>query len=210
MAERKAELRYSFRQYTVYANRIGAGIPEKEIRKEYTRLRDILRKRIETINKSEFAGQGIAGQFPEGLPKLSEIRPEDLPYVLQQFATAIRSKSGSLKGLRKRRKDTLESLHESGYTNINAENIASFARFVEESRDRGLSKVYGSDNIATMFDEAIALGIDPDDVLKDFNWWKENIDAAEDAVAKLRGRGEDVTAEKIRKELENISKELEV
>ena len=201
MAERKAELRYSFRQYTVYANRIGAGIPEKEIRKEYTRLRDILRKRIETINKSEFAGQGIAGQFPEGLPKLSEIRPEDLPYVLQQFATAIRSNSGSLKGLRKRRKETLESLHESGYTNINAENIASFARFVEESRDRGLAKVYGSDNIATMFDEAVALGIDPDDVLKDFNWWKENIDAAEEAAAKLRERGEDVTAEGIREEL---------
>ena len=210
MAVREASLKYEFRQYTVYANRIGAGIPEKEIRKEYTRLRDILRKRIETINKSEFAGQGIAGQFPDGLPKLSEISPADLPYVLQQFATAIRSNSGSLKGLRKRRKDTLESLHESGYTNINEENIASFARFVEEARERGLAKVYGSDNIATMFDETVALGIDPDDVLKDFDWWKENIDAAEDAAAKLRGRGEDVTAEKIRKELENIGKELEL
>lgn len=202
MAERKAELKYSFRQYTVYANRIGAGIPENEIRKEYTRLRDILQKRIKTIQKSEFAGQGIAGQFPKGLPKLAELRPEDLPYVLQQFATAIRSNSGSLKGLRKRRKDTLESLHESGYTNINEENIASFARFVEEARDRGLAKVYGSDNIATLFDETIALGIDPDDVLKDFNWWKENIDAAEEAASKLIERGEDVTADKIRKELE--------
>ena len=202
MAERKAELKYSFRQYTVYANRIGAGIPEKEIRKEYTRLRDILRKRIETINKSEFAGQGIAGQFPQGLPKLTEIRREDLPYVLQQFATAIRSNSGSLKGLRKRRKETLESLHESGYTNINQENIASFARFVEEARDRGLAKVYGSDNIASMFDETTALGIDPDDLLKDFEWWKENIDEAEEAASELRSRGEDVTAENIRKELE--------
>ena len=202
MATRQATLKYPFAQYTVYANRIGTGIPEKEIRKEYTRLRDILRKRIETINKSEFAGQGIAGQFPEGLPKLSEIRPEDLPYVLQQFATAIRSNSSSLKGLRRRRKETLESLHESGYTNINQENIASFARFVEEARDRGLAKVYGSDNIATMFDEAIALGIDPDDVMEDFSWWKDNIDGAEEAAAKLRNRGEDVTAEKIRKELE--------
>lgn len=202
MATRQASLKYPFAQYTVYANRIGAGIPEKEIRKEYTRLRDILRKRIITINKSEFAGQGIAGQFPEGLPKLSEIQPEDLPYVLQQFATAIRSNSGSLKGLRKRRKETLESLHESGYTNINQENIASFARFVEEARDRGLAKVYGSDNIASMFDETTALGIDPDDLLKDFEWWKENIDEAEEAASELRSRGEDVTAENIRKELE--------
>ena len=202
MATRQASLKYPFAQYTVYANRIGTGIPENEIRKEYTRLRDILQKRIKTIQKSEFAGQGIAGQFPDGLPKLSEIRPEDLPYVLQQFATAIRSNSGSLKGLRKRRAETLKSLHESGYTNINQENIASFARFVEEARDRGLAKVYGSDNIATMFDEAIALGIDPDDVMGDFSWWKDNIDGAEVASAKLRERGEDVTAENIRKELE--------
>lgn len=201
MAERKAELRYSFRQYTVYANRIGAGIPENEIRKEYTRLRDILRKRIETINKSEFAGQGIAGQFPQGLPKLSEIGPEELPYVLQQFATAIRSNSGSLKGLRKRRKETLKSLHESGYTNINEENILSFARFMEEARDRGLEKIYGSDIIATLYDTTIAIGISPEEVMKDYTWWLDNAENVEEVSYKLRERGEDVTAEKIRKEL---------
>lgn len=202
MAARQASLKYPFAQYTVYANRIGKGIPEKEIRKEYTRLRDILRKRIETINKSEFAGQGIAGQFLHGLPKLSETPPEDLPYILQQFATAIRSNSGSLKGLRKRRKDTLESLQESGYRNINEENIASFMRFMEEARERGIAKVYGSDSIARLYDETIDIGIDPDDVLKDFSWWEENIDAVEDAAARLSERGEDVTAENIRKELE--------
>ena len=201
MAARQASLKYPFAQYTVYANRIGRGIPEKEIRKEYTRLRDILRKRIETINKSEFAGQGIAGQFPDGLPKLSEMRPEDLPYVLQQFATAIRSNSGSLKGLRKRRKDTLESLHESGYTNINEENIASFARFMEEARERGLEKVYGSDTIATLYDTTIAIGISPDEVMKDFTWWVDNVEDLEEVSFKLRERGEDVTADRIRKEL---------
>lgn len=202
MAERKAELRYSFRQYTVYANRIGAGIPENEIRKEYTRLRDILRKRIETINKSEFAGQGIAGQFPQGLPKLSEIGPEELPYVLQQFATAIRSNSGSLKGLRKRRKETLKSLHESGYTNINEENILSFARFMEEARDRGLEKIYGSDIIAALYDTTIAIGISPEEVMKDYTWWLDNAENVEEVSYKLRKRGEDVTAETIRRELE--------
>lgn len=207
MATRQASLKYPFAQYTVYANRIGKGIPEKEIHKEYTRLRDILRKRIETINKSEFAGQGIAGQFPEGLPKLSEIQPENLPYILQQFATAIRSNSGSLKGLRKRRKDTLESLHKSGYVNINEKNIAAFARFMEEARDRGLEKIYGSDIIATLYDTTLAIGINPDDVMQDFTWWLDNVDAIEDVNYKLRKRGEHVTAESIRKELE---KELEM
>ena len=202
MATRRASLKYPFAQYTVYANRIGTGIPGKEIRKEYTRLRDILQKRLKTIQKSEFAGQGIAGQFPQGLPKLAEIRPEDLPYLLQQAATAINSSAGSLKGLRHRRSETIKSLQERGYTNIDESNISSFARFMEEARERGIDKVYGSDTIATLYDTTIALGIGPDEVMKDFTWWVDNVEDIEEVSYKLRERGENVTAEDIRKELE--------
>ena len=201
MAARQASLKYPFAQYTVYANRIGRGIPEKEIRKEYTRLRDILQKRIRTIQKSDFAGQGIAGQFPQGLPKLAEIRPEDLPYLLQQAATAINSSSGSLKGLRHRRSETIKSLHERGYTNIDESNISSFARFMEEARERGIEKVYGSDTIAALYDTTIAIGISPDEVMKDFTWWVDNVEDIEEVSFKRRKRGENVTAESIREEL---------
>ena len=202
MAPRQASLKYPFAQYTVYANRIGSGIPENEIRKEYTRLRDILQKRIKTIQKSEFAGQGIAGQFPQGLPKLAEIRPEDLPYLLQQAATAINSSAGSLKGLRHRRSETIKSLQERGYTNIDETNISSFARFMEEARERGLDRVHGSDTIATLYDTTIAIGIGPDEVMKDFTWWVDNVEDIEEVSFKLRKRGENVTAEAIREELE--------
>lgn len=202
MAERKAELKYSFRQYTVYANRIGSGIPQNEIKKEYTRLRDILNKRIQRINKSDFAGQGISGQFPQGLPKLSEIAPEDLPYLLQQAATALNSRGGSLKGLQIRQSETVKSLRESGYTNITDANIRAFASFMEEARDRGLEKIYGSDTVATLYDTIVALDISPEAIMKDFAWWLDNIDNLEVKAAEMRERGEDVTAESIRKELE--------
>lgn len=201
MPERKAELRYSFRQYTVYANRIGAGIPQNEIKKEYTRLRDILNKRIQRINKSDFAGQGIAGQFPKGLPKLADIAPEDLPYLLQQAATALNSRSGSLKGLQMRQSETVKSLRERGYTNIDNSNIRQFASFMDEARDRGLEKIYGSDTIATMYDSIADLDISPEAIMQDFAWWLDNIDMAETKAAEMRERGENVTAEAIRKEL---------
>ena len=201
MAERKAVLKYSFRQYTVYANRIGAGIPQNEIKKEYTRLRDILNKRIQRIDKSDFAGQGIARQFPQGLPKLSEIAPEDLPYLLQQAATALNSRGGSLKGLQMRQSETIKSLRERGYTNISDSNIRAFANFMEEARDRGLEKVYGSDTIATMYDSIVALDISPEAIMQDFAWWLDNIDMAETKAAEMRERGENVTAEAIRKQL---------
>lgn len=201
MAERKAELKYSFRQYTVYANRIGAGIPQNEIKKEYTRLRDILNKRIRRINKSDFAGQGISGQFPQGLPKLADIAPEDLPYLLQQAATALNSRGGSLKGLQMRQSETVKSLRERGYTNITDSNIRAFANFMDEARDRGLEKIYGSDTIATMYDSTVALDISPEAIMQDFAWWLDNIDMAETKAAEMRERGENVTAEAIRNEL---------
>lgn len=201
MAERKAELKYSFRQYTVYANRIGAGIPKNEIRKEYTRLRDILNKRIQRIQESTFANQGIAGKFPGGLPKLADIAPEDLPYLLQQAATALNSRGGSLKGLQMRQSETVKSLRERGYTNIDDSNIRAFASFMEEARDRGLEKIYGSDSIATLYDSIAALDISPQSVMSDFNWWLNNIDIAETKATEMRERGENVTADAIRKEL---------
>ena len=201
MAERKAELKYSFRQYTVYANRIGAGIPQNEIKKEYTRLRDILNKRIQRINKSDFAGQGIAGQFPQGLPKLAEIAPEDLPYLLQQAATALNSRGGSLKGLQMRQSEMVKSLRERGYTNINNSNIEDFARFMEESRDRGLEMVYGSDNVASLYDATVAVGLDPEDIMDDFDWWTTHQDEVAEALERLRNRGEETTAADIRREL---------
>ena len=201
MAIRQASLKYPFAQYTVYANRIGAGIPQNEIKKEYTRLRDILNKRIQRINKSDFAGQGIAGRFPQGLPKLAEIAPEDLPYLLQQAATALNSRGGSLKGLQMRQSEMVKSLRERGYTNINNSNIEDFARFMEESRDRGLEMVYGSDNVASLYDATVAVGLDPEDIMDDFDWWTTHQDEVAEALERLRNRGEETTAADIRREL---------
>lgn len=192
MAERKAELKYSFRQYTVYANRIGAGIPKNEIKKEYTRLRDILNKRIQRINKSDFAGQGIAGKFPKGLPKLADIAPEDLPYLLQQAATALTSKSGSLKGLQQRQQSAIESFRERGYTQINESNFKEFVDFLEEAKEKGLAKVYGSDSVVNLYENTQAMGLSPEEVMQDFNWWAENIENAETAQATLEENGIDI------------------
>lgn len=208
MAAREAKLKYELRQYTVYANRIGAGIPKGEIRKEYTRLRDILNKRIQRIQESDFANQGIAGKFPKGLPKLADITPEDLPYLLQQAATALTSKSGSLKGLQQRQQSAIESFRERGYTQINESNFKEFVNFLEEAKEKGLAKVYGSDSIVNLYENSQALGLSPDDIMRDFNWWTENIEKAETAQATLEemGIGADEANEDLKWWTENLEK----
>lgn len=204
MAARAASLKYEYRQYTVYAQRIGAGIPESETRKEYTRLRDILNKRIKRIQESDFANQGIAGKFPGGLPKLADIAPEDLPYLLQQAATALNSNSGSLKGLQQRKRSAIESFRERGYTQINETNFTEFVKFLDDAKERGLDKIYGSDYIVNMYEDVQAIGISPDEIMKDFNWWAANIEKAETARDKLKKKGENITAESLRNEMRRM------
>lgn len=208
MAAREAKLKYELRQYTVYANRIGAGIPKGEIRKEYSRLRDVINKRIQRIQESDFKNQGIAGKFPKGLPKLADIAPEDLPYLLQQAATALTSKSGSLKGLEQRQQSAIESFRERGYTQINESNFKEFVNFLEEAKEKGLAKVYGSDSIVNLYENSQALGLSPDDIMRDFNWWTENIEKAETTQATLEemGIGADEANEDLKWWTENLEK----
>ena len=72
---------------------------------------------------------------------------------------------------------------------------------MEEARDRGLEKIYGSDTVATLYDTIVALDISPQAVMKDFAWWLDNIDNLDVKAAEMRERGENVTAEAIRKQL---------
>ena len=113
----------------------------------------------------------------------------------------MNSRSGSLKGLQMRQSETVKSLRERGYTNISDSNIRAFASFMDEARDRGLEKIYGSDTIATMYDNTVALDISPEAIMRDFAWWLDNIDMAETKAAEMREHGENVTAEAIRREL---------
>lgn len=197
-----ASLKYPFAQYTVYQHRIGKGLAESEARREYTRIRAILNKRIARIqSNAEFAGLGIAGQFPQGLPPLAQISPQDLPYKLQQAAQALTSARGSLKGLKQQRAAAIKALREQGITTVTTKNYREFYQFMHEARDRAYDRLYGSDSVAQLYDDLVNAGVvNPLYVIdRDFEWYLENIDST---TPQRRTSTEPVTALQLRKELE--------
>lgn len=196
----ESPLKYAYKDYTVYASRVGRGIDPQEARKEYSRLRSIANKRLKRIANSEFKGLEVfnfstAGEFAP----LSEITPKDFPYKMQEIASFLNRRESSLKELRKKRKSDIEAFHSMGATNITKENYTDFINFMADARNSMLAKIYGSDALVMVYNAMARAGIkNPGQaIMSDFEFWMENVDKLEQRKFK-----NGATAEEIRKELE--------
>ena len=103
----------------------------RELRKEYTRLRDIAEKRLKTMKKSEFR-TSIAYQLNANkYKKLRNMRSEkEMISLLSDLSKFVSARSSKVTGQRAIIKDRLSTLHENGYTFVNRENLAEFGRFM--------------------------------------------------------------------------------
>lgn len=137
---------------------------ESALRKEYTRLRKIANKRLARLQASEYKQTDLAKEYAGGFAILAEV--EDLPRELTQVARFVASERSSVTGLKRIDKKTIETLHQHGYTFVNAKNVGQFGAFMEEMRQAGLSKLYSSELIAT--------------------WWSEKGASMQDNVSELK------------------------
>ena len=139
-------------------------IDERALRKEYTRLRKIANKRLNRLQASEYKETDLAKEYAGGFALLADV--EDLPRELTKLARFVASERSSVTGLKRIDKQTISTLHEHGYTFVNAKNVHQFGAFMEEMRQAGLSKLYSSEFLA--------------------NWWSEKSASMRDNVDKLK------------------------
>ena len=151
-------------EYDVYYPYRLEQIDERALRKEYTRLRNIANKRLNSLQASEYKETDIAKEYAGGFALLADV--EDLPRELTKLARFVASERSSVTGLKRIEKQTIETLQEHGYTFVNTKNVRQFGAFMEEMRQAGLSKLYSSEFIAT--------------------WWSEQARSELDNVSKLK------------------------
>lgn len=128
-----------------------------EFKKEYTRMRDIERKQIQRLQKSEFAGMQSAQQ--KLAPKLEEFYTKTGRFKKSAFANEfakmqrfLESERRTVTGQKSIRSRTISKLQSRGY-DVNTENYAEFVELMEELRRRGLDTLYDSAQvIKTYFD----------------------------------------------------------
>lgn len=124
---------------------------ERELRQEYTRLRDIAQKRLARIGQSEFAEsmtyKNFVGQF-KTTRSIKDVG--ELTVRLAALAGFVETGT-TVTSMKKQRAESLKTLHEHGYTYVTKENFVRFGQFMQAYRNANLDRVYDSKRAVKIF-----------------------------------------------------------
>lgn len=174
----------------------------QQIRREYSRLRDIAEKRLKRLAISEpesYAYRHNVGKYAPARGQSTAELAEQLP----ELARFIAAKTGSVKGIRAQRNKAVATLQESGYDFVTPANIKEFGEFMEASRETKLGKAVYTEIIAAyrfMQEQNIPWAR----VKEDFAQWvraRKNLDTY---VAKQNAKGKEVTSDDILAEFDRM------
>lgn len=120
----------------------------KDVRKEYSRLRSIWRKRYERIMKSDYKDINLVKDRPiQRYKQLKEITSDrEIYHLLSELATIIASDRTTVTGLKKQEKEQMKHLNDVYGTELKThEDLLNFGRFMEQLRDFASDRIYDSD-----------------------------------------------------------------
>jgi hypothetical protein len=124
---------------------------EKELRQEYTRLRDIAQKRLSRIGATEFAETQTYKNWAGRFPMTKTIKdPKTLALALADVANYVGG-GMTLKTMKQQRARSLETLHEHKYSDINEANFKRFGNFMDKYRAAKLDVIYDSKRAVKIF-----------------------------------------------------------
>lgn len=148
MADRKFNPAWSKDTYTVQALETLARTANKddwsELRKEYTRMRDVAQKRIKRMAGSDFKDTSAYKSHAAGFAKLKDINPKDFPKAMAELYKFVNAKAGSITGQQEIRRKTIEAWQKQG-VDLNEKNYKSVMTILEEMRKQKI--VYDSDRV---------------------------------------------------------------
>lgn len=129
----------------------------KEVKKEYSRIRSILRKRLERMEGTEWEKSEYYKKHKDGFKTLKEIKSDrELFYELNKLAKTLVSQKSSIGGLEKEREHFLEVMNskDSAYRGIvNEDNYWDFIEYMKALEEMGIKYQYDSKRELEYFKE---------------------------------------------------------
>jgi len=129
---------------------------KKEVRKEYSRLRSIWRKRYERLLKSDYKDINLVTDRPiRRYKQLKDITSDrEIYHLLSELATIIGSDRTTITGLKKREKEQMLHINDLYGTELKThEDLLNFGSFMEKLRDFASDRIYDSDFAAELYSE---------------------------------------------------------
>ena len=152
------------------------GMSKAEKVKEYNRLRKSINSKAERLlDSKEFVrSEKIVEYFKNPLPSVSTMKGKMLEYNLNRAARLANDPYMSVKDLQGIRKKSLETLHAHDYKFVNVKNWSEFGNFMKWAMAYDKGRMYDSGDTAEIYGTAQKLKIPPEQLKKDFEWWRKN------------------------------------
>ena len=128
----------------------------KDVRKEYSRLRSIWRKRYERLLKSDYKNINLVTDRPiQRYKQLKDITSDrEIYHLLSELATIIASDRTTITGLKKQEKEQMEHINDVYGTELKThEDLLNFGRFMEKLRDFASDRIYDSDFAVELYSD---------------------------------------------------------
>lgn len=185
------EFKFKPSYYTTHGAETLARKDMKAFRNEYTRMRDVAQKRVQRLQKDyDWTTSGKQSYQLEtkdgtvtkmGFPKLSEIRPEDLPKAFRELASFVKYSGSTRTGQQSMQEKTTATLNKAIGTDeekkkmederpVNKANYMRIIQVMNETRRLKINSIYGSDTIADFVNKTLSLSKD------DFDRVLDNLD----------------------------------
>ena len=112
-----------------------AKLGEAAMRKEYSRLRSIARKRLERMSRSEFTDTAAYQLNKSHYPQLAKIHgSQELSERLSDLQRFLSAEGSSVTGQRRIQQRRVEALQSHGFDFVNKSNLREFGEFMEMLR----------------------------------------------------------------------------
>ena len=172
MAKRKLPtLKYAWYEYTPEALQSGS-LSEKEIRDEYSRLRNIANKRIDRLARAGYTDTQTYLRNAGVYKSPSNYTMAELQYKLYQISKFVSARSSTVSGMRLIEKQMLEKLHEKDLGRIT--NLQEFGDFMEWARAKYKYSDFDSERAAEVYNESKRRKIDIEEIKKDYELYRDN------------------------------------
>lgn len=156
----------------------------KDVRKEYSRLRSIWRKRYERLLKSDYKDINLVTDRPiQRYKQLKDITSDrEIYHLLSELATIIASDRTTVTGLKKQEKEQMKHINGVYGTELKThEDLLNFGRFMEQLRDFASDRIYDSDFAVDLYSEGEKLSTD-----KLLGLYKEFLKTGSRNISKLK------------------------
>lgn len=174
----------------------------KEVRKEYSRIRQIVQKRLKRFEGTEYEKSRFYQMYKDEFKKLKDIKSErELRHLLIELVRVFESRHGNVSELNEQKKKFLKNMQEKYPGIVTENNYEEFIDFMESLKAAGIKYMYDSERFLEFFEERGGK-IPIKDLQEEFEKWIQS----KNENYKKWGNPNPVSSEEVRKKLKNRSK----